>query len=71
MSVPNPAAAPLPPIAAEDLPDDSATLKRMVLELLASLHQRDRDNEALRHRGGVEFLVPRVDIHEVVCLELP
>jgi hypothetical protein len=21
--------------------------------------------------GGVEFLVPRVDIHEVVCLELP
>ena len=24
--------------------------KRMVLELLASLHERDRDNEALRHR---------------------
>jgi hypothetical protein len=21
--------------------------------------------------GGVEFLVPRVDVHEVVCLELP
>jgi hypothetical protein len=21
--------------------------------------------------GGVEFLVPRVDIHEVICLELP
>ena len=47
-----------------------ATLKRMVLELLASLHQRDRDNEALQHRGGVEFLVPRVEIHEVVSLEL-
>jgi transposase len=32
------------------LPDDPATLKRMVLELLASLHARDRDIEALRHR---------------------
>jgi transposase len=32
------------------LPDDPATLKRMVLELLASLHERDRDIEALRHR---------------------
>jgi transposase len=39
-----------PPITSEDLPDDSATLKRMVLELLASLHERQRDNEALRHR---------------------
>jgi hypothetical protein len=27
-----------------------ATLKRMVLELLASLHEYRRDNEALRHR---------------------
>jgi hypothetical protein len=32
------------------LPDDVDTLKRMVLELLASLQQRQRDNEALRHR---------------------
>src|SRR5262249_20332625 len=38
------------PIAAEQLPDDPATLKRMVLELLASLHERDRDIEGLRHR---------------------
>jgi hypothetical protein len=40
----------LPPTDAEQLPDDVATLKRMVLELLTSLHERDRDNEALRHR---------------------
>jgi transposase len=32
------------------LPDDAATLKRMVMELLASLHQSQRDNEGLRHR---------------------
>jgi transposase len=32
------------------LPDDPATLKAMVLELLASLHEHRRDNEALRHR---------------------
>jgi transposase len=50
MSAPFPPAAGLPPTAAEHLPDDVATLQRMVLELLASLQQRDRDNEALRHR---------------------
>jgi transposase len=44
------AAAGLPPTTAEHLPDDPATLKRMVLELLAPLHARDRDVEALRHR---------------------
>jgi hypothetical protein len=49
MSLADPAAG-LLPTTAEQLPDDVATLKRMVLELLASLHQRDRDNEALRHR---------------------
>ena len=38
-----------PPTTAEQLPDDVATLKRMVLELLASLHERDRDIEGLRH----------------------
>jgi transposase len=43
--------ADLPPLpAAEHLPDDPATLKRIVLELLATLHERQRDNEALRHR---------------------
>ena len=50
MSLTDSAAAGLAPIAAEHLPDDPATLKRMVLELLASLHARDRDIEALRHR---------------------
>src|SRR3954471_20467285 len=50
MSLPGPAPAGQPPTAAEYLPDDPATLKRMVLELVASLHERDRDIEALRHR---------------------
>jgi transposase len=49
MSAADPTAVPLP-TAAEHLPDDVATLRRLVLELLASLQQRDRDNEALRHR---------------------
>src|SRR5205807_1569071 len=39
-----------PPVAAEHLPDDAATLQRLVLELLASLHACQRDNEALPHR---------------------
>jgi transposase len=43
-------AVPVPPPTAEHLPDDVATLKRMVLELLASLHERQRDYEAVRHR---------------------
>src|SRR5262249_54804013 len=43
MSLPHPAAAGLPPTDAPHLPDDLATLKQMVLELLASLHERDRD----------------------------
>jgi transposase len=34
----------------EQLPDDPATLKHMVLELLATLHQERRDKEALRQR---------------------
>ena len=45
-------AAGLPPAAAEHLPDDVDTLKRMVLELPASLHEHRRDNEALRHCCG-------------------
>src|SRR5262249_51701356 len=49
MSLADPATD-LPPTTAEYLPDDAATLKRMVLELLASLHERDRDLEALRPR---------------------
>jgi transposase len=57
MSSADPAAA-LPPTDAEQLPDDVATLKRMVLELLASLHERDRDNEGLRHR--IDLLLRRL-----------
>jgi transposase len=57
MSLANPAAG-QPPTTAEQLPDDTATLKRMVLELLASLHQRDRDYEALRHR--IDLLLRRL-----------
>jgi transposase len=49
MSLADPAAG-LSPNAAEQLPDEVATLKRMVLELLASLHERDRDIEGMRHR---------------------
>ena len=50
MSVPDPAAANWLPTAAEHLPDDVATLRRMVLELLATLHEERRDHEAVRHR---------------------
>jgi transposase len=58
MSLVDPAAAGPRPTAAEDLPDDLATLKRMVLELLASLHQRDRDIEGMRHR--IDLLLRRL-----------
>ena len=58
MSLANPGAAGLPPITAEQLPDDLGTLKRMVLELLASLQERQRDYEALRHR--IDLLLRRL-----------
>lgn len=35
---------------AEQLPDDRDTLKRMVIELLATLQEERRDKETLRHR---------------------
>jgi transposase len=38
------------PVTAEQLPDDRDTLKRMILELLETLHQQQHDNETLRHR---------------------
>jgi transposase len=52
MSVTEPTAAASvePPITAEHLPDDPETLQRMVLELLASLAEAQRDNDAMRHR---------------------
>jgi transposase len=49
MHPPGPTTVP-PPLTAEHLPDDLPTLKRMIVELLVSLQQRDRDNETLRHR---------------------
>jgi transposase len=47
-----------PPITPQHLPDDVATLQRMVVELLATLQQRERDNEALRHR--LDWLLKRL-----------
>jgi transposase len=49
MRHPDPTPA-LPPITAEHLPDDPELLKGMILELLASLGQHQRDKEALQHR---------------------
>jgi transposase len=47
----HPAPLPIPTaVTAEQLPDDVATLKRMILELLASMRQQGRDYEAIRHR---------------------
>jgi hypothetical protein len=46
----HPSAANLELPSAEHLPDDPATLKRMILELLATLHEERRDREALRER---------------------
>jgi hypothetical protein len=40
--------APLP--APEQLPDHLDTLKRMIVELVATLRQRDHDLEAAQHR---------------------
>jgi transposase len=39
-----------PPITAEQLPDDPDTLKSMIVELLLSMQQERRDNQALHHR---------------------
>jgi transposase len=44
--------------SADQLPDDLATLKSMIRELLVSLQQRDRANEALRQR--VDALIHRL-----------
>jgi transposase len=57
MSLADPATG-LPPTTAEQLPDDVATLKRMVLELLASCHEHVRDKEAMRHR--IDLLLRRL-----------
>jgi transposase len=57
MSNTHPASQP-PPLTAEQLPDDPATLKSMILELLASMHQRDHDLAALQHR--LELLLRRL-----------
>jgi transposase len=47
----SPGTAPTPPpTSAEHLPDDPATLKRLIVELLASLQECQRDKAALQHR---------------------
>src|SRR5262249_47862794 len=58
MSLTGRPATDLPTTAAEQLPDDVATLKRMVLELLVSCHEHLRDKEALRHR--IHLLLQRL-----------
>jgi transposase len=58
MSLTGPAATDLPPTTAEHLPNDVATLKRMVLELLVSCHEHLRDKEAMRHR--IHLLLQRL-----------
>src|SRR6516165_1775308 len=47
-----------PPTTAEQLPDDVATLKRMILELLASLHERDCSIEGYQYR--IDLLLRRL-----------
>jgi transposase len=42
----------------EQLPDDVATLKNMLIEALLTLQERERDNEHLRHR--LDLLLRRV-----------
>jgi transposase len=44
--------------SADVLPDDPATLKSMILELLATLHAKDRELEGVRHR--LELLLRRL-----------
>jgi transposase len=46
------------PLTAEHLPDDPATLKCMILELLQAMPQRDRDSAAMQHR--LEMLLRRL-----------
>jgi transposase len=49
-AAPLPAPASAQPLSAEQLPDDPATLKRMILELLATLQEEKHEQELLRHR---------------------
>ena len=45
-------------LTADDLPDDVATLKRLVLELMTSLQEERQDKEALQHR--LDLLLQRL-----------
>ncbi len=58
ISMSNTPPAVTPRLTAEQLPDDLATLKNMILELLVSMQQRDHDLQALRHR--LELLLRRL-----------
>jgi transposase len=55
-SVVSPGNVPLP--VAEQLPEDVAVLKQMIIELAASLRQERREKEALQHR--VQLLLQRL-----------
>jgi transposase len=57
MSHTDPATVPTP-ITAEQLPDDRDTLKRMILELLETLQENQRDREQLQHR--LDLLLQRL-----------
>lgn len=50
MSITDAAAGPSSIPAADQLPDDPATLKSMIVELLVTLHSKDRELEGVRHR---------------------
>lgn len=50
MSTSQPPASLVPTLTAEQLPDDVATLKRMILELLATLLEERHDREQVQHR---------------------
>jgi transposase len=53
------AAKPLPPLATADhLPDDPVILKRMILELLTTLHEERHEREAMRTR--LQLLLQRL-----------
>src|SRR5947208_3312545 len=56
--LPDPTSTTSATATADHLPDDLVTLKRMILELLATLHERDRDNAELRQR--LDLLIRRL-----------
>ena len=56
--LPDPTSTTSATVTGAHLPDDLVTLKRMILELMAALHERDRDNAELRQR--LDLLIRRL-----------